>query len=131
MSRDAGPDINKRGCTGLANAMQKDFLNTWLLNNQENFIEAMDMLKEHNPAKYSELYLKAVQMGLVRETNINLNIGRQQDYDNLQALVNVRVKPKLPNSGAYTPYEEVRHPQMVEERSSLDYPSDQHGIEGL
>jgi len=108
--RDAGPDIKRRSCNGLANAMQRDFLNTWVMDNQANFIEVMELIKEGNPVKYAELYLRAIQMGIIKETNVNINVSRQQDYDNLQALVRTRVTPSLPSDGSYTPYEEVRQP---------------------
>ena len=43
--RDAGPDIKRRSYNGLANAMQRDFLNTWVMDNQANFIEVMELIK--------------------------------------------------------------------------------------
>lgn len=103
--RDFGPSIAKNRASGLAKAMQKDFLGTWVIENQGNFVEVMEMIREGNPVKYAELYLKAVQMGLIRETNVNININRQQDYDELQALVRTRVQ--LPQKDNYADFVEV------------------------
>ena len=112
--RDVGPDIGRSRATALARQAGKiGFLEEWCEQNQENFIEVMNLIKDGAPVKYAELYLKAVQMGIVRETNVNIRVDRQQDYDNLQALVRTRVTPTLPTSGAYTPYEEIKQPEYV------------------
>ena len=106
---DVGKDVTGRRSkvSALANKVaNSDFMQGWLIDNQEHFIEVMSLIKDGAPVKYAELYLKAYQMGLVKESNINININRQQDRENLQALVRSRVT-SLPETGSYTSYEEV------------------------
>lgn len=120
---DLGKDIGrqKKKVTDLANKIAKsDFMQGWLIDNQQNFIEVMDMIKEGAPVKYAELYLKAYQMGIVKESNINININRQKDREDLQALVRTRVSPMLSDSGAYTPYEEVDKQPLPLKREEED-----------
>lgn len=111
--RDVGPDINRGRATRVATPAQRQFLDDWCTENEGNFSEVMDLIKGGAPVKYAELFLKAKQMTMARETNINVTVSRQQDYDNLQALVRTRVKPGLPSEGSYTPYEEVRQQQPI------------------
>lgn len=111
--RDAGPDIHRGRGTKLASAAQKQFLENWCNENEVNFKEVMDLIKDGAPVKYAELYLRAKQMTMAKETNINVSVSRKQDYDNLQALVRTRVTPGLPDSGAYTPFEEIRQPEPM------------------
>lgn len=104
MPRDVGDDVKRHKMKVLASSAEKDFMNGWLLENQENFVEVMKLIEEGNPVKYAEIYLKAYQMGVTRETNVNINVvNRQKDREELQALVRTRVSSALP----YTPYEEV------------------------
>ena len=107
---DAGKDIQRsnKNAIALAKRAEKGFIEGWLLDNQQNFVEVMNLIKEGAPVQYAKLYLEAYKMGLVRETNLNINIDRQRDRDDLQALVRTRVKPELTDSGTYTPYEEVK-----------------------
>lgn len=107
---DAGKDIQRsnKNAVALAKRAEKGFIEGWLLDNQQNFVEVMDLIKDGAPVQYAKLYLEAYKMGLVRETNININIDRQRDRDDLQALVRARVTPGLPEGGTYTPYEEVK-----------------------
>jgi len=104
--RDAGRDIrrNSRQAVALADVAKRGFLDGWLLDNQTNFIETMDLVRDGAPVQWAKLYLEAYKMGLVKEQNINININRQQDRENLQALVHARITPQLE---AYTPFEEV------------------------
>lgn len=112
--RDVGPDINRGRGTRLASAAQRQFLENWCNDNEGNFMEVMDLIKDGAPVKYAELYLRARQMIMAKETNINVNVSRQQDYDNMQALVRTRVTPALSDQGIYTPFEEVRQPIPLE-----------------
>ena len=107
---DAGKDIQRsnKSAIALAKRAEKGFIEGWLLDNQQNFVEVMNLIKEGAPVQYAKLYLEAYKMGLVRETNININIDRQRDRDDLQALVRTRIKPELTDQGAYTPYEEIK-----------------------
>lgn len=102
--RDVGP--TRGGVRGLADRVQRDFLTGWLMDNQENFIEAMEVIREGSPVKYAKLYLEAAKIGMTKEQNININVvDRERDRERLQALVKTRVTSSLPN---YTPYEEVK-----------------------
>ena len=97
--------------TALANKLaQSDFMQGWLLDNQQAFVETMNLIKDGAPVKWAELYMKAYQMGLVKEQNINININRQQDRESLQALVRTRLPQ--PNAASYTPYEEIRPKEL-------------------
>jgi hypothetical protein len=110
---DVGKDIkrNNKKTVMLAEKIAKsDFMNGWLIDNQQNFIETMNLIKEGAPVKWAELYMRAYQLGIVKETNVNININREKDREDLQALV--RTKIQLPDTGTYTPYEEVK-PQPI------------------
>ena len=114
--RDVGKSVKRNSAKGLVTAAQRDFMNGWLLDNQEAFVEVMDLIREGNPVKYAELYMKAYQMGIIKEQNINININRQQDYEDLQAMVRTRINPSLPQPTVeYTPYEEIRKIENKEE----------------
>ena len=112
--RDVGKDINRNNArtAALADKVAKsDFMNGWLIDNQQNFLETMELIREGAPVKWAELYMRAYQLGVVKEQNINININRQQDREDLQALVRTRIA--LPEQGNYTPYEEIK-PQQTE-----------------
>jgi len=85
----------------------QDRMAQWTEDNFQNFEEAMELIKEGAPVQYVRLYMEAVKMGIIKESNVNININMQQDYDDLQALVRTRM-PVLPDRGLYTPYEEVK-----------------------
>lgn len=103
---DVGKDIRRTSANALAAQAQKGFIEGWLLDNQQSFVEVMELIKDGAPVQYAKLYLEAYKMGLVRETNINVNFNRQQDREALQGLVRARLQ--LPESGVFTPYEEVK-----------------------
>jgi len=106
---DVGPSVRKnRKVDGLVKAVQQSFMEGWLEDNQENFVEVMNLIRDGAPVKWAELYMKAYQMGLVKEQNININFNRQQDRENLQALVRARIPTAIPDKGSYTPFEEVK-----------------------
>ena len=107
--RDVGKDINRNNArtAALADKVAKsDFMNGWLIDNQQNFLETMELIREGAPVKWAELYMRAYQLGVVKEQNINININRQQDREDLQALVRTRIA--LPEHGNYTSYEEIK-----------------------
>jgi hypothetical protein len=114
---DVGEDVRRNKATGLAKQVEKGFIEGWLIDNQKNFVEVMDLIKTGAPVHYAKLYLEAYKMGLVRETNININFNRQQDREGLQALTRTRV---LPDKGPYTPYVEIpsAEPVKLEESES-------------
>lgn len=116
---DVGENVrghrNNAKSAALANKLaQSDFMQGWLLDNQQAFIETMNLIKDGAPVKWAELYMKAYQMGLVKEQNINININRQQDRESLQALVRARLPQ--PGAGTYTTYEEVKPMELEVER---------------
>lgn len=107
--RDVGEQIRRSNSrtTQLAEKIAKsDFMHGWLIDNEQNFVETMNLIREGAPVKWAKLYMKAYQMGIIKEQNINININRQQDREDLQALVRTRIQ-QLPDSGTYTPYEEI------------------------
>lgn len=111
---DVGEDVRRNKAVVLAKQAEKGFMEGWLLDNQESFIEVMKLIKDGAPVQFAKLYLEAYKMGLVKETNININFNRQQDREGLQGLVRSRMS--LPDKGAYTPYEEVKPKELVRER---------------
>lgn len=104
---DVGEDIRRTKANALANKIaQSDFMQGWLFDNQQNFIETMELIRTGAPVKYAELYARIYGMGITKDTNININFNRQQDRDALQGLVRSHM-PSLATKGEYTPYEEV------------------------
>lgn len=101
----------------MAKAVQDKMMN-WTEDNFGYFEQTMDMIREGAPVQWVKLYMEAVKLGLDKTTNININVNRQQDHENLQALVRSRIP--LPSSSmnttvieatpqpAYTPYEEIK-----------------------
>lgn len=119
--REVGKDVkrNDSRTTALADKIAKsDFMNGWLIDNQQNFIETMNLIREGAPVKWAELYMRAYQLGIVKEQNVNININRQEDRENLQALVRTRIP--LPEKGAYTPYEELNAEPVPIPRQNTD-----------
>lgn len=107
--RDAGPDVNRKGKRNLVKIAERGFMEGWLNENEENFKEVMDLIKDGAPVQYARLYLDAYKMGVSREQNININItNRQEDRERLQAMVHTRIPEALPS---FTPYEEVKDEQ--------------------
>lgn len=114
MPRDAGLP-SRREKSKLANAMAKtvqDKIANWTEENFPYFEQTMEMVREGAPIQYLKLYMEAVKLGIVKESNINININRQQDRENLQALVRSRIP--LPDKGTYTPYEEVKQKDTIQ-----------------
>ena len=116
--RDAGLPSRKEKAK-LAIAMAKtvqDKMMHWTDDNFTYFEQTMEMIREGAPVQWVKLYMDAVKLGIIRESNVNVNvnINREQDRENLQALVRTRIT--LPDKGTYTPYEEVK-PREEEPRS--------------
>lgn len=115
---DVGPDVRgKRGASKavakLANTVQ-GMMDQWTEENFGAFKETMDLIREGAPVQWVKLYMEAVKLGVVKESNINININRQQDREALQGLVRARLT--LPDNGNYTPYEEVRPKELIVEK---------------
>lgn len=129
--RDSGvPSRQER--SKLAKAMAKtvqDRMMHWTEDNFGYFEQTMDLVREGAPIQWLRLYMDAVKLGIVRESNINININRQQDRENLQALVRTRIpaqpvstepvvndyRPPSHSSAlsgspaeVYTPFEEIK-----------------------
>jgi hypothetical protein len=107
MRRDVGPDGRKgsKAMVKLSDTVQ-GMMSQWTEDNFSQFEETMGLIKDGAPVQWVKLYLEAVKLGIEKNTNINININRQKDRDDLQALVRSRIS--LPNSGNYTPYEEIK-----------------------
>lgn len=114
---DAGVP-SKREQSKLANRMAKSVQEKMANWTDENFVyyeQVMDMIREGAPVQWAKLYHEAIKLGLDKTTNINININRQQDRENLQALVRARIPAQLPQSApVYTPYEEIPQPVKQE-----------------
>jgi len=111
--RDVGVP-SRREKAKAANALAKtvqDRMNQWADDNFQNFEETMSIIREGAPVQWVKLYMEAVKLGIVKESNINININRQQDRENLQALVRTRIP--LPENGQFTPYEEIKPREIV------------------
>ena len=106
---DVGKDIRRTKAKPLAAIAQKGFVEGWLLDNQQNFIETMELIREGAPVQWAKLYADLYKIGITKETNLNININRQQDRENLQALIRTRINAPLPE---YTQYEEVEKKEL-------------------
>ena len=119
--RDAGVP-SRREKSKAANALAKtvqDRMSQWADDNFQNFEETMTLIREGAPVKWVQLYMEAVKLGIIKESNINININRQQDRENLQALVRTRIP--LPDSGQYTPYEEIKPKEIATIKKEEEY----------
>ena len=114
--RDAGvPSRHERSklANKLAKTVQDQMVN-WTEDNFTYFEQTMDMIREGAPVQWVKLYMEAVKLGLDKTTNINININREQDRANLQALVKSRIPSALPQSAPdYTPYIEIPKKEEV------------------
>ena len=104
----------------LANRMAKtvqDRMMFWTEDNFGYFEQTMEMIRTGAPVQWVKLYMEAIKLGLTKETNINININRQQDRENLQALVRTRIPAgssvTSPPPVNYTPFEEVKEAETV------------------
>lgn len=106
---DVGKDVRRRKSTAAIAKLTETvqgMMNQWTEDNFGMFQETMELIREGAPVQWAKLYMDAVKMGITKESNINININRQQDREDLQALVRTRIP--LPDKGSYTPYEEVK-----------------------
>lgn len=105
--RDVGSDLRRgrKSVAKLADTVQ-GMMGQWTEDNFGYFQQTMELIREGAPVQWVKLYIEAVKLGIVRQTDINININRQQDRENLQALVRTRVP--LTDKGVYTPFEEVK-----------------------
>ena len=113
--RDAGVPSRRekaKGAKMLAKTVQ-DRMAQWTDDQFQNFEESMELIREGAPVQWVKLYMEAVKLGIVKESNINITVSRQQDRENLQALVRTRIPTGIPDKGNYTPYEEIKEREKV------------------
>lgn len=110
--RDVGPDV-KRGSKAVAKLSEtvQGMMNQWVEDQFPMYVETMELIRQNAPVQWAKLFQEAVKMGITKQTDININISRQKDRDDLQALVRSRIP--LPDNGTYVPYEEVE-PESIE-----------------
>ena len=85
----------------------------WTEDNFGYYEQVMDMIRKGSPIQWAKLYQKSVELGLTKDTNINININRQQDRENLQALVRSRIPAQI--SPTYTPYVEIPNTERMKD----------------
>jgi hypothetical protein len=109
--RDVGNDVKKNNRTAvkLSETVQ-GMMAKWTEEQFPMYIETMELIRENAPVQWAKLYQESVKMGITKQTDININISRQRDRDDLQALVRSRIP--LPNKGNYTPYEEIKPKEL-------------------
>jgi hypothetical protein len=106
---DVGEDVRRnrssKAIAKLSDTVQ-GMMASWTEENFPMFNETMELIRLNDPVQWAKLYLESVKMGIVKQSEININISRQKDRDDLQALVRSRIP--LTDKGTYTPYEEVK-----------------------
>ena len=65
---------------------QKEFLKDFVNTEQETFVRIMKELETYAPTKWVDTYMKMNQMVVPKESNLNVNIGLNRDF---QELVNM------------------------------------------
>lgn len=108
------PLPSRREQSKAANVLAKNVqenMATWTADQFHLFEETMELVREGAPVQWLKLYMEAVKLGIVKESNININFHRQQDREDLQALVRSRIQ--LPANTHFTPYEEIKPLQTI------------------
>lgn len=70
---------------------QKDFIRDILATNQEKFEELFAELAEHDPKRWLELYVELTKHTIPKQTSVNVNVGINKDYRDLQMLASTKV----------------------------------------
>ena len=92
----------------------------WTEDNFCYFEQTMAMVREGAPVQWLKLYMEAVKLGIVKESNINITVSRQQDRENLQALVRTRIPMGLSQAEPrYTPYVEITQAEPAKREEKL------------
>lgn len=65
---------------------QKEFIRDLLSSNQEKFEELFAELAEHDPKRWLELYVELTKHTIPKQTSVNVNVGINKDYRDLQML---------------------------------------------
>lgn len=106
---DVGEDVRRgRGARAVAKLSDtvQGMMAQWTEEQFPLYCETMELIRQNAPVQWAKLFQEAVKMGITKQTDININISRQKDRDDLQALVRSRIS--LPNKGDYVPYVEVK-----------------------
>ena len=110
---DVGEDVRRnrssKAIAKLSDTVQ-GMMASWTEENFPMFNETMELIRLNAPVQWAKLYLESVKMGIVKQSEININISRQKDRDELQALVRSRIQ--LTDKGGYVPYEEVKPKEL-------------------
>ena len=85
---------------------QKEFAREFLNNNQERFLQVMDEIFENDPRLYAKLYLDLHKHTVPTDKNINVNVGINKDFQELQAMARTNVK-QIEDKQVFTQYEEI------------------------
>lgn len=85
---------------------QKEFAREFLNNNQERFVQVMDEIFENDPRLYAKLYLDLHKHTVPTDKNINVNVGINKDFQELQAMARTNVK-QIEDKQVFTQYEEI------------------------
>lgn len=117
---DAGKDVRRRSTalSKLSDTVQ-GMMAAWTEDNFGYFEQTMELIREGAPVQWVKLYMEAVKMGIIKESNINININRAQDRENLQALVRTRI-PSASMVTSPTPQRPAVMPD-AEERQEVKY----------
>ena len=67
------------------------FIAEFLKNNQDKFLEVMEELRYGNPRRYAELYVEMTKMVILKESNVNVNVGINRDFRDLHLLATTKM----------------------------------------
>lgn len=94
---------------------QKQFMIDWLNENQEVFVQLMEDARVQDPKLFVQTYTKVMKHVVPQDKNVNVNVGINKDFLELQAMG--RTKVELPDKSGttlipgtlphYTQYEEI------------------------
>lgn len=94
---------------------QKEFLQGFLADKQEDFQEVMEELKLANPRRWAELYVDMTKMVVPKQSNVNVNVGINRDFRELHMLATTKVGQKTLDG------ETVQHLERFEPIEDVDY----------
>lgn len=70
---------------------QKEFIRDLLASNQEQFEKLFAELAEHDPKRWLELYVDLTKHTVPKQTSVNVNVGINKDYRDLQMLASTKL----------------------------------------
>lgn len=74
---------------------QRRFLNKYLADNEQKFMDAMDDIYEHDKKGFAKLYIEMQKAILPKEQAGNITIGFSKDMENLMTLGRAATDPKV------------------------------------